>query len=107
MTPAEKLLWANLRRRKFQGLKFLRQHPIIHQVYHNKPDYFIAGFYCAEKKLVIEVDGKIHDFQKEQDQHRNNIMGSLNLHVLRIKNEDVENVSQVLQKIRDFIVSIE
>ena len=106
MTPAEKLLWANLRRRNIGGLKFLRQHPVIYQVYRNKPLYFIADFYCAKKKLVIEVDGKIHDFQKEDDQNRNEIMEGLGLHVLRIKNEELENVEQVLRKLRNFIESI-
>ena len=99
MTDAESLLWINLRNRKFHGLKFLRQHPIIYDTYNNKPLYFIADFYCAEKKLIIEVDGKIHDFQKEEDQHREEILKSLKLAVLRIKNEEVDNVHAVLEKI--------
>ncbi len=99
MTDAESLLWINLRNRKFHGLKFLRQHPIIYDIYSDKPLYFIADFYCAEKKLIIEVDGKIHDFQKEEDQHREEILKSLKLAVLRIKNEEVDNVRAVLEKI--------
>jgi leucyl-tRNA synthetase len=99
MTDAESLLWINLRNRKFHGLKFLRQHPIVYDMYNNKPLYFIADFYCAERKLIIEVDGKIHDFQKEEDQHREEILKSLKLTVLRIKNEKVGNVRAVLDKI--------
>lgn len=50
MTDEEKLLWSVLRNRKFHGLKFLRQHPIVYQVDDNKqPLYYIADFYCAEK----------------------------------------------------------
>jgi len=99
MTDAESLLWINLRNRKFHGLKFLRQHPIVYDMHNNKPLYFIADFYCAERKLIIEVDGKIHDFQKEEDQHREEILKSLKLTVLRIKNEEVGNVRAVLDKI--------
>jgi leucyl-tRNA synthetase len=99
MTDAESLLWINLRNRKFHGLKFLRQHPIVYDMHNNKPLYFIADFYCAERKLIIEVDGKIHDFQKEEDQHREEILKSLKLTVLQIKNEEVGNVRAVLDKI--------
>ena len=51
-TNAEKILWEYLRNRKLEGLKFRRQHPI---------DKFIADFYCHEKKLVVELDGAVHD----------------------------------------------
>ena len=105
-TGAEKLLWANLRNRRFCNLKFLRQHPFIYQVINNRPYYFIADFYCAEKKLIIEVDGKIHDFQVEEDQHREDILKSLDLHILRIKNEEVESIPKVLAKIKTYINEI-
>ena len=103
MTKEEKLLWKKLRARRFLGLKFLRQHPIIYQLYNNRPYYFIADFYCAEKKLVIEVDGKIHDFQKEYDQHRDEILSSLGLRVLRIKNEEFVDIYKVLKRIEEAI----
>lgn len=51
-TEAEELLWQELRDRKLNGLKFRRQHPI---------DKWIADFYCHEKKLVIELDGSVHN----------------------------------------------
>ena len=50
MTPEEKILWQKLRNRKFKGLKFNRQHPIIYDVINNRRMFFIADFYCAEKK---------------------------------------------------------
>lgn len=103
MTPEEKLLWANLRNRKFKGLKFLRQHPIVYDRINFKPLYFIADFYCAEKKIVIELDGKIHDFQKDYDDRRDKIVSNSGLTVLRIKNEEMEDVSLVLKKIEKFI----
>ena len=106
-TSSEKLLWLNLRDRRLLDLKFLRQHPIIYEVFKNKPLYFIADFYCSEKKLVIEVDGKIHDFQVEDDLHRENILKSLNLNVLRIKNEEVEDIPRVMKKIKEYILSLD
>lgn len=106
MTEAETLLWANLRNRRQLNLKFLRQHALIYQVSQNQPYYFISDFYCAEKKFVIEVDGEIHNFQKEEDQHREEIIRELGLRVLRIKNEEVKDVHQVLEKIRQFALNL-
>lgn len=106
MTEAEKLLWANLRNRRQLNLKFLRQHVLIYQVSQNRPYYFIADYYCAEKKFIIEVDGEIHNFQKEEDQHREDIIRSLGLKVLRIKNEEVKDVHRVLEKIRQFALNL-
>ena len=107
MTKAEQLLWKKLRNRAFLNLKFLRQHPIIYQVSDNQPYYFIADFYCAEKRLVIELDGKIHDFQIEDDLHREDILRSLNLNILRFKNEEIiDDDRSVLEKMKVFIQSI-
>jgi very-short-patch-repair endonuclease len=106
MTPEEKLLWANLRNRKFKGLKFLRQHPIIYEIIDNRRLFFIADFYCAEKKLVVEIDGKIHCFQKDYDERRDEILSNMELRVLRIKNEELKDVCAVLDKIGMFIKNI-
>ena len=103
MTPEEKLLWANLRNRKLKGLKFLRQHPIVYDTIWNKPKFFIPDFYCAEKKLIIEVDGKIHDFQKDYDQRREEILTNMGLRIIRFKNEEFKDISAVLRKIRNFV----
>lgn len=81
----------------------MRQHPIIYDNINNKPLYFIADFYCSEKKLVIEVDGKIHEFQKDYDERRDEILTNAGLRVLRLKNEELTNVSLVLRKIKNFI----
>jgi len=99
-TPAEIILWSYLRNRKLNGYKFLRQHPIPYLGYNNKPNYFIPDFYCFEKKLIIELDGIIHDFQKEYDQNREEILMDLGLKVIRFKNEELENIQKVLEKIR-------
>jgi leucyl-tRNA synthetase len=85
-------------------LKFLRQHPVIYQVTAKGPDYYIPDFYCAEKKVVLELDGKIHDLQLEEDEFRDSNLRSLGIRVLRIKNEEVEaNVTLVLNKLKNFV----
>ncbi|QGY44901.1 DUF559 domain-containing protein [Maribellus comscasis] len=103
MTEEEKILWQKLRGRKFLGLKFLRQHPIIYDRINNVPKYFIPDFYCAEKKLIIEVDGKIHDFQKERNTIREEILNGAGMSILRFKNEEINNdLYGVLRRIKDF-----
>ena len=56
MTDSEILLWEKLRNRRFSGLKFLRQHPIVYKADYRGLNYFIADFYCDEKKAVIELE---------------------------------------------------
>jgi very-short-patch-repair endonuclease len=103
MTEEEKLLWKYLRNRNFKGLKFLRQHPLIYDEISYQPKYFIPDFYCAEKKLIIEIDGKIHDFQRDYDENRDEILTNMGMRILRIKNQEVGNVSEVLKKIEKYI----
>ena len=94
-TAAEKLLWTELRNKKLNGLKFRRQHPL---------DKFIVDFYCNERKLVIELDGGVHDekINKEYDEARTAMLSGLNVFVLRFKNEDVtNNLKEVIRKISD------
>jgi very-short-patch-repair endonuclease len=107
MTKAEKLIWHKLRNRQWMSLKFLRQHPLVYQVIGNTPRYFVADFYCAEKQLIIEVDGKIHDFQLDEDQRREDILKDLGMKIMRIRNEETEDMNLVLSKIKAFIVKIE
>jgi very-short-patch-repair endonuclease len=95
LTEAEKLLWEELRNRKLNGLKFRRQHPL---------DKFIVDFYCNEKKLVVELDGGVHDekINKEYDDARTAMLAGLNAIVLRFRNEEViNNMKDVLKKISD------
>jgi leucyl-tRNA synthetase len=97
-TESEEIVWKLLRNRKFGGKKFLRQHPIIYS-YYKRPLYFVADFYCAEHKLIIEIDGGVHEFQKEYDEQRDFVMKQKGLKVLRIKNEELNNLEKVMEKI--------
>ncbi|MFA5773357.1 MAG: class I tRNA ligase family protein [Candidatus Paceibacterota bacterium] len=88
-TEAEKKLWQILKKNK--EYHFRRQHII------NK---FIVDFVCLSKNLVIEVDGDIHDLQKEKDEERTEILKILGFKVIRFKNEEVlKNIDSVINKI--------
>ncbi len=99
MTETEKILWQNLRNRKLEGYKFLRQHPITYDYNANPVKYFVADFYCAERKLIVELDGKIHLSQQEKDFIRDVILLQRGYKTLRIKNEEMCDVENVLRKI--------
>ena len=94
-TPEEKLLWKRLRNRKFMNLKFYRQYAIPY----GNNQVFVVDFYCHEKKLVIELDGKIHLKRKEEDQERDEVLNELGYKVFRIKNEELSMLPDVLRKI--------
>lgn len=92
-TTAEKLLWNCLRNRQLNGLKFRRQHPL---------GRYIADFYCAEARLVIELEGKAHNKmeQKEYDKIRKEELEARGLRVIRFNNEEVlKRTEKVLAKI--------
>ena len=82
LTPAETKIWARVRNRGL-GFKIRRQHPIWR---------FIADFYCAEAKLIIEIDGDSHVEldQAEYDQARTEWLEERGYKVVRIMNEDVQ-----------------
>ena len=104
-TPSEKILWEELRRRNL-NYKFLRQHPIIYESIKNEHFFYVPDFYCAKKKLVIELDGKIHDFQKEYDENRTAVLRGKGLYILRFKNEDLSEMSNVIKKIEEVLAQL-
>jgi leucyl-tRNA synthetase len=106
MTESERLLWKELRGRKLSGYKFLRQHPILYSGNLIRFNYFVADFYCDAKKTVIELDGPVHDNSIEYDQFRDSQLQEIGLHILRIRNEELQNMNKVLQKIVDFLSGI-
>jgi very-short-patch-repair endonuclease len=92
-TEAENALWQRLRDKGI-GAKFRRQHAI---------DRFIVDFYCAKSKLLIEVDGGIHDYTKEEDAIRQEFLEEVHsLQMLRFTNEEVlNNIEYVLERIKE------
>jgi very-short-patch-repair endonuclease len=98
-TVEEQTLWQELRNRKLKGIKFLRQHAIIYENSNNDFFFFVPDFYCAAYKLAIELDGKIHDYQVEHDKNREMILKGKSIKILRIKNEELNNIENVKEKI--------
>jgi len=98
-TKGESVLWQELRNRKLKGAKFHRQYALKFIIDGCKR-FFVADFYCAEHKLVIEIDGKIHERQHDYDEMRTFIMNTMGIKVIRFKNEEVENnLEDVLSQI--------
>ncbi len=96
-TEAESVLWEALRNKKL-GAKFRRQHVI---------GGYITDFVALEKKLIIEVDGKIHEAQKEEDDYRTSKLLEAGFEVIRFKNEEVfGNIENVIEQIKQKLNSI-
>ena len=90
-TSAEDVLWQRIRGRKVGGLKFRRQHAI---------DRLILDFYCVEKGIALEIDGDIHNAQRERDTLRQQFLEERGIRVLRFTNEMVlKHIDEVLATI--------
>lgn len=81
-TEPELLLWDELRNRRFGGLKFRRQQVL---------GPFVVDFFCAEARLIVELDGSVHDDPKEaeQDTARSSILQEHGFAILRLRNEEL------------------
>jgi len=85
-TEVEEKFWEIVKRDRLAGFKFTRQKPIGN---------FIVDFYCAEFRLAIELDGKLHEFQKERDKERDNLLKQkFGVRVVRYNNEDILKSSE-------------
>ena len=91
MTLAEAVLWRELRGRKLGGFKFRAQHPV---------GQFILDFYCPECRLVIEVDGPVHEGREEMDEARTAHLEAFGYKVVRFTNQEVVcDIESVLARI--------
>jgi very-short-patch-repair endonuclease len=93
-TLGEEALWERLRDRRFLGLKFRRQVPI---------GAYVADFYCHDRKLVLEIDGGIHEEerQKAHDENRDSNLTALGYRILRLTNGEIlEDLDSALETIR-------
>ena len=93
-TQAEELVWSLVRNRQLEGLKFRRQVPLMG---------FVVDFYCPELRLVIELDGPIHESEQSRasDAERDQILRGNGLAVVRIRNEQASE-----QTLREVIASV-
>ena len=89
MTPAEKAMWELLRKQRRLGFHFRRQHPMAR---------FIVDFCCTRAKLCIEVDGGVHDEQRERDQERTAWLESMGYRVVRFANHEVFNAPHLVTR---------
>ncbi len=99
-TEAEKILWSKLNKNQMLELHFRRQHPI---------NRFIADFYCPKLKLVIEVDGGIHEILENQayDIGRNDILNDFGIKVIRFTNEQIiDDIEIVIKNIEKEIIEL-
>jgi len=98
-TPGEKRLWKYISRKQILGYDFDRQTPI---------DNYIVDFCCKELKLVIELDGRYHDFKVEYDERRQIRIESYGVQVIRFEEKMVlEDIDQVLAEIRYWVLERE
>ena len=94
VTNEEMILWGILKE-QFPTLKFRRQHPVSN---------YIADFYCHSEKLIIEIDGSIHNLEevKINDEIRQANLEALGLKVIRFANKEIRNnleiVVQIIEK---------
>jgi len=94
LTPAEAFLWKYLKAKQLEGRKFVKQHSIGN---------YIVDFYCASERLIIELDGEVHNNPEavKHDQKRTKYLNSLNFTVIRFENKMVfDYLPSVLQEIK-------
>ena len=90
-------MWRLLRDRRFTGLKFRRQVVI---------DRFIVDFVCSRLKLVVEVEGEVHEQpdQEVRDREREAVLEGMGYSVLRVSNRDVlEQPEAVLGRLAEWL----
>src|SRR5574341_2649796 len=98
MTPAEKILWHELRANRL-GVHFRRQQVIAG---------FIVDFYCHKAGLVIELDGNVYEEaeQKKNDTKRDEVLNELGLQIVRFKNENIlKNLPEVVGIIKELVLT--
>ena len=94
-TEAEKLLWSQLRNKRFCGVKFFRQYSI---------GPYILDFYSPTFRLAIELDGGRHSEQEQQeyDENRSEYLKVHDMEVIRFWNNEVmQNMEEVLVRIAE------
>ena len=95
LTPAEAFLWKYLEHKKLDGRKFRRQHSI---------ENYIVDFYCASEKLIVELDGEVHNnvLAEKRNQIRDSRLAALGFKILRFENQMVfQHLDSVLQEIKN------
>ena len=98
-TSCEIILW-NYLKLKPQGYRFRRQHPL---------KLYVADFYCHAIKLIIEIDGGIHNVEdvKQNDIERQKYLEDEGISFLRFTNTEIEqNLGQVKMSIEKYLLGL-
>lgn len=96
-TDAERALWAKLRNKQLEGVKFRRQQPV---------GGYIVDFVSFERKIIVEIDGGQHNEEEmsKRDEERTTWLRDRGYQVLRFWNNEVlVNTQGVLEKIREVL----
>ena len=102
-TKTEIIFWEVIRNRKINNYKFNRQFPIYFE-YEEQERFFIADFYCHKRRLIIEIDGGIHERQKDYDTLRTEVINKLGFKVIRFSNEHVmNNLNMVIAELKKYL----
>ncbi len=94
LTPAEAFLWKQLKSKQLDGKKFTKQHSIGN---------YIVDFYLASDKLIIELDGEVHQnpLAEAVDQKRTDYLNGKGFTVIRFENKMVfDSLTSVLMEIK-------
>ncbi|MCY7352455.1 MAG: DUF559 domain-containing protein [Cytophagaceae bacterium] len=100
LTPAETRLWAYLRANQLRGYRFKSQHPI---------HTFVADFYCHTARLIVELDGDVHDSTEQinHDKNRTFVLEDFGLTIVRFRNERIFlDIDRVLSEIATHLPKI-
>ncbi len=85
------MLWARLRGRRYAGIKFRRQQPV---------GKYIADYYCADAKIILELDGDSHAGRERNDARRDVCFASEGIKVIRVWDIEIfTNLDGVLELI--------
>jgi len=94
-TQEEVRVWNILRNRKFKGLKFRRQHVL---------EGFVVDFYCHELRLAVEIDGDVHNKQKDYDELRQALIESKDIRFIRVTNDEINrDINILLNRIEEYL----
>ena len=95
-TPGEAVLWKNLLSRKqFYGLQFNRQFPI---------ENYIVDFICRKLKIIIELDGKSHEYKQDKDEKRDKHLAELGFTVIRFSEFEIHNdMNNVIRTLESYL----
>ncbi|MDR3643164.1 MAG: endonuclease domain-containing protein [Candidatus Doudnabacteria bacterium] len=96
-SPAEIILWLELKGRKLNGRKFRRQYGV---------EQFTVDFYCPECKLAVELDGETHNNPQSfnYDAKRTEVILGHGIKTIRFTNKEIrENLAGVLEEIKKYL----